>query len=537
MNKNSIYITAIGLVTALIVSSVGADVLSAAPELVRVPYIVGESREQAERDLSRAGLSARIILQSSRGIFAGDVISQKPRAGVEVASKTTINLVVSSGETTPAGVELDPSARKKEAALQTVPFVVGQSQGQAERDIFRKGLKARIRSQANNAVPEGEIISQSPAAGTQVAPTSIIDLVVSSGESRIAIPDLVGKTQAYAEVELSRSRLGSSIASENSDTVAAGRVIRQNPAAGEQVRSESIVDLVVSSGTSKIAIPDLAGQSRDGAVFVLGKSGLVLGKVAGDYDDSIAKGRVIRQRPAAGSMVSADSPVDILVSQGSAPKNAEVRDEVKVARNDTGSINLNVEDKPLIEVLRQIENDSGIRIKIPEILGEEHITAQVVAPNWDQAIRKLLKGFSVMEVSDENENLVAIWVMTSRDIGETSRAGFSSGSKPRASDGKKGRRGINPESLERMKKKLRLGRSLSPTFYSKLKDLVAWPKGQSVPGSLLSDAEMKDFFEVNGIKSEEDLSKTGKIDHLKKAARRQMLTMEKRAKAQKVKLE
>ncbi len=520
------FIFAIGLIAALLQFSVFATIGSAAG-LVTIPFVVGESQEKAERQISRAGLVPRIVLQSSPSVPAGDVISQVPWAGTQISLKTVISLRVSTGMQPPSA----PAPSKP--AMLSVPFVVGQSQQKAEQDVDRAGLTAKIILQSST-VPEGQVISQKPGPGTRVEPGGSVDLIVSSGTNRIVVPNMVGRSRSLSETKLSLAGLGSSITETSSDSVDAGMVISQNPAAGIRVQAESIVDLVVSTGPVLKAVPNLVGLPEESASFSLGKSGLVVGTLRNEHDDAVQAGHVILQNPAAGKKVAPDSRVDLVISEGPAPADSETRAATPPRRSE--AVSINVENKPLMEVLKQIEKDSGIRFKIPEILGEEPVTVNIHAPNWNQAIARLLKGFSVLQVSDENENLVAVWIMTSKDLGSVSRGGLARQKLDRTSKRTPARRGINPESLERMKKKLKLGRSLSPTFYAKLKDLVAWPPGTSIPSGMFDDPEMKDFFDVNGIKSAGDLSQSKKVDLVKKAARRQVLTMEKRARAQKVDL-
>ena len=63
-----------------------------------------------------------------------------------------------------------------------VPDVVGQPQNDAEAAIEAAGLTVgTITQQHSNSVPAGSVISQDPVGGTQVAPGSAVDLVVSLG--------------------------------------------------------------------------------------------------------------------------------------------------------------------------------------------------------------------------------------------------------------------------------------------------------------------------------------------------------------------
>ncbi len=63
-----------------------------------------------------------------------------------------------------------------------VPDVVGMAQAEAETALADAGLiVGAVSDQYSDAAPEGHVLSQAPAAGTEVAPGSAVDLVVSLG--------------------------------------------------------------------------------------------------------------------------------------------------------------------------------------------------------------------------------------------------------------------------------------------------------------------------------------------------------------------
>ncbi len=69
------------------------------------------------------------------------------------------------------------------AAL-VVPNVVGQTQAAATTAITTAGLAlGTVTTQSSPTVPAGTVISQNPAAGTNVVAGSAVNLVVSSGRA------------------------------------------------------------------------------------------------------------------------------------------------------------------------------------------------------------------------------------------------------------------------------------------------------------------------------------------------------------------
>src|SRR5262245_1948516 len=127
-------------------------------------------------------------------------------------------------------------------------------------------------------VPSGSVISQNPAAGTQGATGSAVALVVSSGPPQVAVPNVVGLTQAAATSAITGANLVvGTVTTASSTTVPSGSVISQNPTAGTQIAIGSAVALVVSSGApGQILVPDVVGLTQAAATTAISNAGLVL---------------------------------------------------------------------------------------------------------------------------------------------------------------------------------------------------------------------------------------------------------------------
>src|SRR6185295_17533209 len=104
-----------------------------------------------------------------------------------------------------------------------------------------------------------------------IAPTSdqwnvaIIELTPGAAPVSIAVPNVVGLTQAVASSTITTAGLTvGAITTANSATVPAGQVISQNPASGASVTSGSAVALVVSAGPApvSIAVPNVIGLTQ-----------------------------------------------------------------------------------------------------------------------------------------------------------------------------------------------------------------------------------------------------------------------------------
>jgi len=133
-----------------------------------------------------------------------------------------------------------------------------------------------------------------------------------------ALPNWVGQPIAQVRSDANQRGLHLNEDKANSDTVPVDRVISTDPSAGAPVSRGESVNVVVSSGTAKVAVPRLIGQTRDEASNTLTQAGLTLGAVRAEFSDADV-GTVIRSVPSEGQSVAKGSQVDIVLSKGPQP--------------------------------------------------------------------------------------------------------------------------------------------------------------------------------------------------------------------------
>ena len=131
-----------------------------------------------------------------------------------------------------------------------VPYLLGMTQEEAEGvvDVFIKVGDHRESSQ----YPAGQIMSQTPAAGSQIAKGGTVTVVISLGSDvkTAQMADLVKAEQEVAISYLDGLNLKLQIIpkKESSSTVEEGSVIRTDPAKGETLTEGQDVYLYISSG-------------------------------------------------------------------------------------------------------------------------------------------------------------------------------------------------------------------------------------------------------------------------------------------------
>jgi beta-lactam-binding protein with PASTA domain len=202
-----------------------------------------------------------------------------------------------------------------------VPNLVGQTQAAATTAIQAATLVlGTVTTTSSSTVPSGRVISESPVAGTLVNTGSAVNIVVSTGPAQVAVPNVVGQTQATATTTITSATLVvGTVTMASSSTVPSGSVISESPVAGTLVNTGSAVNLVVSTGPAQVAVPNVVGQTQAAATTAIQAATLVVGTVTTASSGTVPSGRVITESPVAGTLVNTGSAVNLVVSSGPAP--------------------------------------------------------------------------------------------------------------------------------------------------------------------------------------------------------------------------
>ena len=133
-------------------------------------------------------------------------------------------------------------------------------------------------------------------------------------------PGVLGLAQPAAVTKLEGAGLEVKVAEPAySDTVAAGRVLRTEPAPGDRVLDGGTVTVTLSKGPEIYAVPDLAGKTLDEAQDALLEIKMSYGSEVERWSETVPEGRVIRTAPPAGTQLRPGTSVDVIVSKGRQP--------------------------------------------------------------------------------------------------------------------------------------------------------------------------------------------------------------------------
>lgn len=136
---------------------------------------------------------------------------------------------------------------------------------------------------------------------------------------------------------------------EQSDTVPAGVVIRQEPEAGTLVLPKTPITVYVSSGATEVVVPNLVGTQEANAVAMIEQAGLTVGSISATGSPTVAEGVVITSDPVAGSKLPQGSVVNLILSNGKVTvpdvRNLAVTEAISLMTNPAVGYSTSVEIK------------------------------------------------------------------------------------------------------------------------------------------------------------------------------------------------
>ena len=205
--------------------------VSAGPGSGEIPRINGSSQAAAEKKLEKAGFKVAVEGVNSSSVEEGLVVFSEPRGGDSATHGSTVTIFVSRGP-----------------KLAKVPVLVGVQREVAVQRLSARGLSPSV-SEEESSSPKGQVIRQSPSAGTQVEPGSTVTLVVSSGEKEekaTKVPNVIGQERREAVEALRAAGLTPQVEEEETAVPSKiGRVIDQFPPPGSELEPKSTVTITV----------------------------------------------------------------------------------------------------------------------------------------------------------------------------------------------------------------------------------------------------------------------------------------------------
>jgi beta-lactam-binding protein with PASTA domain len=204
------------------------------------------------------------------------------------------------------------SQRDETVPAEDVPDVTGLTRPAAEQRLREREFEVEIERVVSRRAA-GVVVDQRPEAGTLYGEGGIVVLSVARDPLRTEVPDVSGLPAQRALARLRGAELRPR-AQEVQSREPEGTVLRQLPAAGEEVPVGSPAIVVVASGPELSTVPNVVGLTSGEASTRLTTAGF---RTRVDRVPSTRpEGRVVAQNPRAGGRALQDTVVRINVSMG-----------------------------------------------------------------------------------------------------------------------------------------------------------------------------------------------------------------------------
>jgi len=199
--------------------------VSDGPAITDVPRVVGDTRAEASRVLREAGFHVNEERVASDKVRIDRVVAQSPDGGLFERGKA-VTIEVSSGP------ERLP-----------VPDVTGKSEDEARAAL--EAFRVVVLEKEDGKAEPGTVLAQKPTSGN-LARGSTVTLSVAIELKRIAVPNVVGRSQDFATNQLSGRGFKITVEDVDVDSPDKDDVVqKQSPGSGDRVDRGSTVTITV----------------------------------------------------------------------------------------------------------------------------------------------------------------------------------------------------------------------------------------------------------------------------------------------------
>jgi len=262
----------LGLVTYLLLTGRhafdGADARVVAQEqldgVVQPPQLLNPEVPPALAQIVMRALEKDPLDRGSAAQYQADIERVLSAAQVQVAPEKprskawvwALGVVVVVAAALVAAWALGVFGGDTDAETVKVPDVTGMTEARAGTALEDVGLKTgKVTEVQDPSAAAGNVVAQSPKAGTEVDKGAAVELEVAGTPSPsptatpgVAVPGVVGDSQDDAESALTGAGFTVVVSQMESDTAPAGDVIEQDPSAGVIATQGSTVRIIVSTG-------------------------------------------------------------------------------------------------------------------------------------------------------------------------------------------------------------------------------------------------------------------------------------------------
>lgn len=278
-----------------------------------------------------------------------------------------------------------------------IPNVEGKSLEEAKKILDSAGIKYdNIEEVYNDTVQTGYVISQSQKAGNNyvAGKNAPIKLTVSKGIKVVKMPNVKGMKLEEAKESITKAELvlneNTGIIQEESQTVEAGVVIRQEISPDTEINAGTEVKIYVSKGMKQVEVPYVIDKDVEEAKKTLTALPLEV-NVIYDEDTSKSNGIVLKQSIDFGKKVDEGSAITLTVN--------------KIQEIKQGVVNINVKsltgykepEKTSGNEAKDSEKQEPKKVSVRVKVNDESVYNQSVAENTEN-VSVTVKGKGNIEI-------------------------------------------------------------------------------------------------------------------------------------------
>ncbi len=211
----------------------------------KFPSVLNLTEEDAKAAIKAHDPDALVIVQEeySNDYDEGRVMLQYPGEGADTVYRSEAIITISLG-----------------AESFEIPYVYAHTVENAEKKLREYGLAPTIEYVESDEIAEGHVVYTDPPAESRVISGDKVTVYVSSGSEQVAVPLLIGFTEAQARQMLEAQGLEiGEITRESSETTPEGSITYQSTSEGQMLDRGAKVNITVSSGPAE----DLPGDEEE----------------------------------------------------------------------------------------------------------------------------------------------------------------------------------------------------------------------------------------------------------------------------------
>jgi beta-lactam-binding protein with PASTA domain len=230
------------LAVLTVVVTVAINMIGNKPHDVQVPDVTGQTAVDAQAALQNRGFRTHIDRQWDNTVQVDKVIKTDPAANSQASAGDDIAITVSVGP--------------KQVVL---PDVTGLSPAQARDKLKAAGFQ-KLKETPSASTPEqkDKVITTIPPANQPAAITNEITIVVGSGPGSKVVPDCAGQSADVCKQILNAAGFPNTVIVDVDSPLPKGQVIGTDPAAGQNVPVDTLIQIRVSRG-NQFVMPDVRG--------------------------------------------------------------------------------------------------------------------------------------------------------------------------------------------------------------------------------------------------------------------------------------